>query len=103
MKKAIWLSALLALPLYSGMAMGNSNEVYSRDGTIAHRPIHFDHIQLAQNADCDEARNDATICYGNWKNMGGGSEGQAGSFQQCMQQYCLLLAAHGCNTPSFCN
>ena len=62
-----------------------------------------DGMRLAQNRDCDEARANANTCYTNWRNIGGGTSGQAGAFYQCWKNYCVLLAGHACNTPSFCS
>lgn len=59
--------------------------------------------RVAQNSDCKQAKDNATTCWQNWNNMGGGTDGQAGSFRQCMQLYCTLLASHGCDTPKFCD
>lgn len=51
---------------------------------------------------CQQAYANANQCYQSWQNMGGGSSGQAGSFQQCFQVYCQAMVAGGCATPSFC-
>lgn len=51
---------------------------------------------------CQQAYANASQCYQSWQNIGGGSSGQAGTFQQCYQVYCQALVAGGCNTPSFC-
>jgi len=62
-------------------------------------------IQLADDGTarmCQQAYNNATECYRSWQNIGGGSTGQAGSFQQCYQVYCQALVAGGCDAPLFC-
>ncbi|MGA2056134.1 MAG: hypothetical protein ABSG88_12555 [Bradyrhizobium sp.] len=60
-------------------------------------------LKLAQNSDCDQARNNANSCRSSWTNIGGGTSGQAGAFYQCWKTYCTLLQAHACNTPSYCS
>jgi hypothetical protein len=56
---------------------------------------------MAQNA-CPQLQANAQQCHSSWRNMGGGSSGQAGSFKQCYEMYCQAMIAAGCSTPSFC-
>lgn len=56
-------------------------------------------VQLAQNNDCDQARSNADTCWNSWQDIGGGDDGQAGTFKQCVEVYCKLLQAHGCDSP----
>jgi hypothetical protein len=53
---------------------------------------------------CEQAFTNANTCFQNWKNMGRGSDGQAGSFLQCYKVYCQAMIAGGCGQmPPFCN
>ena len=93
--KLVSLAGLMVLPHLATAAntvttpMRYAKEIYPLSSSV----------QLAQNSDCDEARNNADTCWSNWKNIGGGDDGQAGTFKQCFELYCKLLQAHGCNAP----
>jgi hypothetical protein len=72
-------------------------ENYSRpDGQSSYR--------VAQGADaaCKGMIERADQCYKNWRNMGGGRSGQAGSFYDCMTVYCQGATAACGRSPNFC-
>ena len=58
--------------------------------------------RIAQSSMCPTAIQNAETCLRNWRSMGGGSDGQAGSFKQCAQVYCQAITAAGCRKPSAC-
>lgn len=58
--------------------------------------------RFAQSDMCTTAAKNARTCHDNWRSMGRGSTGQAGSFRDCFQVYCNAMIAAGCQTPQFC-
>lgn len=61
-------------------------------------------LQLAQSDMCPVAIQNAETCLRNWRNIGGGSSGQAGSFRQCAQIYCQAITTANCRPkPSGCS
>lgn len=53
-------------------------------------------FQVAESDLCAKLRANYKTCEANWKSVGGGSTGQAGSFKDCMQVYYNAGVASGC-------
>lgn len=66
-------------------------------------PTNATHLAQGTAAMCQQALANASNCYRNWQNIGGGSSGQAGSFKECVQVYCQAMTAGGCPMPPLCN
>jgi len=99
--KSLWLNAMFvaALTMAPQIASAENISVAPAMTVTQDRPQASMRLHLAQNSDCDQARNNADTCWDSWNNIGGGSSGQAGAFKQCVQVYCTLLQSHACNPP----
>jgi hypothetical protein len=54
-------------------------------------------MQVAQDAaTCNQLRQLYEECDRNWRNLGGGDDGQAGAFKQCRELYAAAYSASGC-------
>lgn len=61
-------------------------------------------FRMAESPLCPTAYQNAEQCHRNWKGIGGGSSGQAGSFRECLKVYCNAMIAGGCaRMPSGCD
>lgn len=96
--------ALLLTILSLGIAPSFGEQIDFKTYQSSQKPLSERYsLKLAQNSDCDLARTNAEKCYRAWQSMGGGDSGQAATFQQCLQQYCILLVSHDCNKPTYCD